>query len=80
MLDSEVSANFILANTALIMVSVLFRNNIIAVGCSNGIVQLANSSSARLIGTYSETNSTSGVVHIEVRLNRRLLQDDKACV
>lgn len=44
----------------------LLRNNIIALGCSDGIVQLAHSISARLLGTFNEPSAPSGIIHIEV--------------
>ncbi|KAI6183470.1 Sterol regulatory element-binding protein cleavage-activating protein [Aphelenchoides bicaudatus] len=45
------------------------RKNIIALGCSNGVVQMANSITARIIGTFDE-NLSSGITHIQLKPQR----------
>ncbi|KAI6197415.1 Sterol regulatory element-binding protein cleavage-activating protein [Aphelenchoides besseyi] len=47
------------------------NKNLIALGCSNGLVQLVNSSTAQIMGTFDQ--SVSGIVHIELRGNRIFL-------
>ncbi|KAI6224471.1 Sterol regulatory element-binding protein cleavage-activating protein [Aphelenchoides fujianensis] len=47
------------------------RKNVIALGCSNGAVQLASCTSARVLGVFEQ--SPSGVIHIELRGNRIFL-------
>ncbi|KAI6224453.1 Sterol regulatory element-binding protein cleavage-activating protein [Aphelenchoides fujianensis] len=47
------------------------QRNVIALGCSNGAVQLASCTSARVLGVFEQ--SPSGVIHVELRGNRIFL-------